>query len=184
MSVALQIQKSAAKRSALPSKPVAAPIPGHVGPHPQQSRRSAVNSVLGAHKAQRMPLGQVDTLPPPEPSWLVVLLLTLRRVSTPMMLLLLLGILPIYGWSVGTQQSWGKAFTRLQALRQNERQLLTRHEAQKYEITQTVEQNPTGFQPKGPHTTLFLKPEPARLPKAALKLPAPLPTTDVSPIGY
>lgn len=115
------------------------------------------------------------------PLWFV-LLLTLRKVSTPLVLLLTLSVLPLYGWSVYTQKTWGQTYAQLEQLKRNERNLLLQHETRLHHINENAEKNPAGLTPKGPRNTLFMKPEPAKLPEAA---PAERSSSlKMSPIGY
>jgi hypothetical protein len=116
------------------------------------------------------------------PLWFL-LLLTLRKVSTPLVLLLTLSVLPLYGWTVYTQRHWGQTYARFEQLKRDERNLLLQHAARQHQINEKAEQKPAGLTPKGPHNTLFVKPEPAKLPQAtpAKDTPSPL---QMSPIGY
>jgi hypothetical protein len=116
------------------------------------------------------------------PPWLL-LLLTLRKVSTPLVLLLTLSVLPLYGWTVYTQRNWGQTYAQLEQLKRDERNLLLQHAARQHHINENAEQNPAGLTPKGPHNTLFVKPEPAKLPQATPADDAPSPL-QMSPIGY
>lgn len=110
----------------------------------------------------------IPTLPPQ-----VRLLLALRRFSTPIAIVLVVGVLPIYGWSVMTQHSWGQRWQHLQTLRQDERHLTNETESQTHTITQKVQNNPTGFVPLSPNNSVFLKPQPPQ--------PAPRNSTHVLP---
>ena len=118
-----------------------------------------------------------------QPTW-VFLLSILRRSSTPVMLLLLLGGLPIYGWGVYMQQSWGKTYENLNVLKRKEQTYITRNEHNKYQLTQRAEQHPQGLVRQSPANTIFLQPAPdtsTQLPRAQLP---ESPTFKVSPIGY
>ena len=183
MSVAVRTPTVGAGRTATSARPLT-PIQGRGTAKAHPSRLRSRRSAGAGHRGQGAQLGQVDVLVTPDPHWSIVLLLALRKLSTPIMVLLLMGVLPIYGWSVCTQRSWGETFTHLEQLRRDERQLVTRHETRQYEITQTVEQAPAGFEPKGPHNTLFLKPEPTRAQKPMVLPSTVLPTADVAPVGY
>lgn len=97
--------------------------------------------------------------PGQQPQWLQGLA-ALQRVSTPLTLLLVSVTLPIYGWSVYTQRSWGKAYNHLEQLQRQERQLTAANEVRKFQVTQTAESQPGAYVNVGPQTTLFLKPTP------------------------
>lgn len=128
-------------------------------------------------------LGIIDPTTPQFPNWLI-LLMVFRKISTPVLLLLVLGVLPLYAWRVNTQHSWGNQYLELEQLRRDERSWLTRTEERKHEISENLEKNPAGFVPKGSKTTLFLKPDPIRAPQAAPKPQADINPIDVAPIGY
>lgn len=113
----------------------------------------------------------------------VQLLLILRRFSTPIALVLVIGVLPIYGWGVLTQQSWGQRWQHLQTLRQDERHLENQHQIRNHDITENVQTNPAGFVPLSPQNTVFLKSQPPQaapknampaLPDLAIDLETPL----------
>jgi hypothetical protein len=80
----------------------------------------------------------------------------LRQLSTPVALILVLGVLPIYGWSVLTQRSWGKGYQRLEELRRDENMMVQKTETQKHDVTERAEQNPKGLVPQGPNNTLLV----------------------------
>lgn len=115
------------------------------------------------------------------PPWLM-LLLALRKVSTPLVVLLTLSVLPLYGWTVHTQKDWGNTYAQLEQLKRNERNLLVQLEGRRYSINENAEKNPAGLTPKGPHNTLFVKPEPAKRPQPLAD--EPLSPLRMSPIGY
>ncbi|NCJ05493.1 hypothetical protein GS597_02975 [Synechococcales cyanobacterium C] len=127
----------------------------------------------------------IDPLPvAPKPSFGVQLILTLRKVLTPLTLLAVIGLLPLHHWTISTQQSWGKTYRELEQLRQDERQLISLTEAQKYQVTEQIEAASVGVIPQGPSTTIFLQPQPLE--------PAPVPTEQplilnepiLPPLGY
>ncbi len=116
------------------------------------------------------------------PPWFL-LLLTLRKVSTPVVLLLTLSVLPLYGWSVYTQRNWGQTYAQLEQLKRDERNLSLKQEARLHHVNENAEMNPAGLTPKGPHNTLFIKPEPAPLPQSSSEEDRQ-PPLRMSPIGY
>jgi hypothetical protein len=130
------------------------------------------------HSGHLQVVPSIPTLPPQ-----VRLLLVLRRFSTPIAVGLVVGVLPIYGWSVMTQHSWGQRWQHLQTLRQDERHLSNESESQTHTITQKVQNNPSGFVPLSPQNSVFLKPQPPQpapqnspnvLPDLAIDLETPL----------
>jgi hypothetical protein len=109
--------------------------------------------------------------------------LILRRFSTPIALVLVLGVLPLYSWSALTQRSWGQRWENLQTLRQDERHLQNETEIRNHEVTQKIQSNPKGFVPLSPQNTVFLKSQPPQpapkrsnsvLPELAIDLETPL----------
>ncbi len=80
----------------------------------------------------------------------------LRQLSTPVAVIMVLGVLPIYGWSVLTQRSWGTGYQRLEQLRRDENTMIQKTEIQKYDITEQAETNPKGLVPQSPSNTLLI----------------------------
>ncbi|NJR65720.1 MAG: hypothetical protein HC772_10940 [Leptolyngbyaceae cyanobacterium CRU_2_3] len=68
--------------------------------------------------------------PQPAPAWLKVLI-KVQRLSSMPTLLLIIGLLAVYGWTVYTQQRWGQAYRHLEALQKQERQLTAASEVLK-----------------------------------------------------
>ena len=104
----------------------------------------------------------LQLVPTQQPSRKLALLLKLRKVSTPTAVMLTLVILPIYGWSVSTQLSWGKRYQHLEQLRREERHYQTQTETLKHDLTQNAMQNSAGLVPQGPNNNLFLPEMPSR----------------------
>jgi hypothetical protein len=114
----------------------------------------------------------LQLVPTQQPSRKLALLLKLRKVSTPTAVILTLVILPIYGWSVSTQLSWGKRYQHLEQLRREERHYQTQTETLKHDLTQNAMQNSAGLVPQGPSNNLFLPEMPSRPNLPALPTPA------------
>lgn len=145
-----------------------------------KKKKSVPPVSLPSSSSPRRHLEVVDTAPT-APPWLR-LLLGLRRVSTPLVIVLTLSLLPLYSWSVYTQKNWGKTYAQLENLKRNERDLLLQNESRRHHLTDNAEVNPAGLTPKGPHNSLFVKPEAAPLPQPAADDPRP--PIRMSPIGY
>lgn len=131
------------------------------------------------------PAATLQLVPAQKPSRKLALLLKLRKASTPTAVILTLVILPIYGWSVSTQVSWGKRYQHLEQLRREERHYQTETETLKHDLTQDAIQNPTGLIPQGPNNNLFLPAMPSR-PNAPVVVPSPVqpnPATS-APLAY
>lgn len=90
------------------------------------------------------------------PSRQVRIVNQLRQISTPVAIIMVLGVLPIYGWTVLTQRSWGKGYQRIEQLRRDETMLLQKTEIQKHDVTEQAELSPKGLVPKGPSNTLLI----------------------------
>lgn len=153
---------------------------------PKTTAPAACSRIRQAKKHRPNPgkqLGLIDPRSPQFPNWLIVLM-AVRKLSTPVLLFLVMGVLPLYAWRVSTQQSWGNQFTALEQLQQDERTWLTRMEERKYEISENLESNPAGFVPKSSKTTIFFQPAPPRPTKAAPSPQANVTPVDVAPIGY
>lgn len=99
---------------------------------------------------------QLRLLRPERPSQGLRLVNKLRQLSTPIAFIMVLGVLPIYGWSVLTQRSWGKGYQRVEQLRRDENRLIQDTEVQKHDITEQAELNPKGLVPQGPSNTLLI----------------------------
>ncbi|WP_299402988.1 hypothetical protein [Acaryochloris sp. IP29b_bin.148] len=143
-------------------------------PHPSPKHRGARPAPL---------LDRLDTRSPQFPNWLI-LLMVFRKLSAPILIMSVLGILPLYAWRVNTQQSWGNQYTQLEKLQRDQRHWITRNEERKYQISENLESNPAGFVPKSSQTTVFFEPAPARPAQPASPQRAGITAIDVAPIGY
>jgi hypothetical protein len=127
---------------------------------PNLRRKSASNAASSTRTTSRdakasIP-GSLQLVPQPQQSRRLSLLMKLRRVSTPTAVILVLGILPLYGWSVSTQVSWGKRYQHLEQLRRAERDYQAKTETMKHDATQNAMENPKGLVPQSPSNNLFL----------------------------
>lgn len=107
-----------------------------------------------------------------------------RKITTPILVSLILGILPLYAWRVNTQQAWGNQYIKLEKLQRDQRAWTTRHEERKYQISEHLERNPAGFMPKSSKTTVFIKPAPARPAQAVPPQQTGVRHINAAPIGY
>ncbi len=94
------------------------------------------------------------------------LLVKLRQCTTPVVLVTVLGILPLYGWSVTTQRSWGQRYENLSKLQRDTQSWLTQNETLKHDISRQAELNPKGYIPQGPANSIFLPQMQPRIGKA------------------
>ena len=131
------------------------------------------------------PSDVVQTLPRPQtnPSWLK-LLLVLQRTSSAFTFLLVVGLLVVYGWTVYTQQRWGRAYNRMEALQKQERQMMAANEVIKNQMAKQAEVPDSGLVLPEPGNTIFLTPAPQRppvTPEVNMPPPQPIPAR---PLGY
>jgi hypothetical protein len=172
---------------------------------PARSRKSAAASrqTKGkAQRSQRMPLvnsqpqsigtrsrnqgRQVENLPsaPITPVWLRSLLMV-QRGSSVVTFCLITATLAVYAWTVYTQQTWAREYSKLENLQRNERQITAANEVLKNQLAQQAERPGTGLVPPTPDKTIFLPPAPQRQSKvtssAAIAISEPATKT---PLGY
>jgi hypothetical protein len=97
-------------------------------------------------------------LPTDVPPWLRTLVQVQQGVwiSTIALSTLALGV---YGWSVYSQQQWGKAYSQLERLQRNERQLIANKEMMKNQIAQQVDPEALGLAPQKSNEVIFIKPD-------------------------
>lgn len=161
------------RRQQRPSRRAVSPLPkpGIASRHPAELRHPARNVV------QALPRPQAP------PRWLMMLL-TLQRTSSALTLLLIVALLAVYGWTVYTQQRWGRAYSHLEALQKQERQLTAANEVLKNQMAQQAEAPDVGLMLPDPGNTIFLTPAPQRPPvEPEINLPPPQPIP-ARPLGY
>ncbi|MBW4657610.1 MAG: hypothetical protein KME15_02965 [Drouetiella hepatica Uher 2000/2452] len=159
-------QRSSSRRSGA-GRSVARPRPENVS-----AVKSARNSVV-----QQLPRPQ--TAPP----W-VKMLLNVQRTSSLVTFSLIIGLLAVYGWTVYTQQRWGRAYTHLESLQKQERQMTAASEVLKNQMAKQAEAPDVGLALPDPGNTVFLTPAPQRAavePEVNLPPPQPIPAR---PLGY
>jgi hypothetical protein len=113
-----------------------------------------------------------------------VVLVKVQRFSSVPTLLLIIGLLIVYGWTVYTQQRWGKAYSHLEALQKQERQLTATNEVLKNQMAKQAEAPDVGLVLPDPGNTIYLTPAPQRPavePEVNLPPPQPIPAR---PLGY
>ncbi len=145
----------------------------------EQERRKRVET-----KRAKLQPRVASLVSPPRPLWLTSLI-ACRHVSTGVACLLGISLLPIYGWSVLNQHSWGQSYRQLEQLQRSERQLLANIEVRKFQVAETVERQPAGLVRQVPENTLFLPPAQAPAKQAGKSKHAPvLPVVPLSPVSY
>jgi hypothetical protein len=160
-------------------------VPTDIRSKPANRSAPASDRIARSHTAETYISAPLQLVPQPQQSRKLALLLKLRKISTPTALVMILGILPLYGWSVSTQLSWGKRFQHLDQLRRDERQYQTVTETLKHDLTENAMQNPSGLVPQGPSNNLFLPEMPVRPNAPVVTTPAVQPNPALSaPLAY
>ncbi|WP_052128553.1 hypothetical protein [Neosynechococcus sphagnicola] len=86
----------------------------------------------------------------------------IQQGSTMGLLLIVIAVLGVYGWSVYSQRLWSQQFEHLQTLQRQERQLTAANEALKNQMAEMALRPSAGLIPPSPTKTIFLKPLPTR----------------------
>lgn len=110
-------------------------------------------------------------------------LVVMHRTSAIAAFVMVVAVLGAYGWTVYSQQLWGRTYDRLEHLRRNERQLTANNELLKNQLAHQAERPESGFVPQSPNNTIFLTPAPQRQPLAAPPEPK-MPGATSMPLGY
>lgn len=159
-------QRSSAAAGALAARSVAAPL------SPRQPARSADVSVR--------------SLPTPQqPLWLKALVWT-QRSSVVLATVAVGATFAVYGWTVQTQQEWGREFARQEQLQRRERQLIEANAAIAQQLAQQAEQPGANLTVPTNANAIFLKQPTQVAPPPAVDAPmAPNSATlPVRPVGY
>ncbi len=110
-------------------------------------------------------------------------LVVMHRTSAIAAFVMVVAVLGAYGWTVYSQQLWGRTYDRLEHLRRNERQLTANNELLKNQLARQAERPDSGFVPQSPNNTIFLTPAPQRQPLAVPAEPE-APEATSMPLGY
>jgi hypothetical protein len=100
-------------------------------------------------------MSAVDTMP----VW-ILRLHGLQRHSSAVSFLLVIATLIAYGWTVYSQQLWGKSYRRLQDLQRQERQLTITNGVLKSKMAADAEKPSAGLASPNPTRTIFLNSTP------------------------
>lgn len=119
---------------------------------------------------------------PQRPLWLALLLWT-QRGSSVVTLVLGAAILVTYGWTVYIQQQWGRDFDRLEAMKKQERQLISTNEVLKNQMAEQAEKPTAGLLLPDPSNAIFLTPAPQR-PDVKVSPRPPVAVDSARPLGY
>lgn len=144
------------------------------------SRAQRVAMTPAARPADR---STVRTLPNPRsiPKWLRLLLVAQRGSSIVTFTLVGLTLL-VYGWTVYSQELWGRQYRQLEALQRQERQLTATNEALKQNLALQAEQSDQ-LAPPNPNSIIFMSPASPR-PTTAPATTAATPLAPNRPLAY
>jgi hypothetical protein len=149
---------------------------------------SSLNEQLSAkQKSQGLDFLRIPTMPNSAvtPLWLLRLS-TFHRYSSVLAFLLVASTLAVYGWTVCSQELWGKSYRRLQNLQRHERLLTTTNATLKNKMADESEQPAAGLVSPTPEGMIFLRPS-SQSPKPPLSNTTPNSQTQqqtLSPLGY
>jgi hypothetical protein len=127
-------------------------------PTPVSSRRQRRSPQRVSDSAPSAPVPDLNKQAT-TPLWLLRLY-ALHRHSAIVTFLLVTATLIVYGWTVYSQQLWGKGYRKLQNLQRNERQLTTTNEVLKNKMAQEAQKPAAGLVSPSPADTIFLPPAP------------------------
>jgi len=157
-----------------------APTIGHL-----RRRTEHLNSqqpALSTSQEPQEPHPMPRSFRPQQPRWLTLMQWT-QRGSSLVALMLGVGILVTYGWTVYIQQQWGREFDRLEAMKKQERQLVSANEVLKNQMAEQAEKPTAGLLLPDPSNAIFLTPAPQRPDLKANPTPAVDPDS-TRPLGY
>lgn len=119
------------------------------------------------------------------PLWLLRLH-TLHRHSSVVAFLLVAAALVAYGFTVYTQELWGKNYGRLQELQRDERQMTTTNATLTNKIAEEAENSKTGLVSPTPANTIFLPSasDKSNVPSYSTKPNSEIQSPTSSPLGY
>ncbi len=169
-----------------PRQPVTPGQGSNVTPFPSnpkgRSRSHPLPSQSVSSRANASPT--IRTLPNQQsiPLWLKLLALA-QRSSTVLTLLLAVGVLATYGWTVYTQRFWSEQYRQLETLQRYERQLTTANEVLKNQMALQAESPASGLTLPSANNTIFLQPAPQR-PEVDPPAEPPIEPQPPTPVGY
>ncbi len=118
------------------------------------------------------------------PVW-ILRLHGLQRHTSAVSFLLVIATLIAYGWTVYSQQLWGKSYRRLQDLQRHERQLTITNGVLKSKMATDAEKPNAGLASPSPERTIFLNSTPVTNNSVAPNLPVnPIPPEPKFQRGY
>lgn len=148
----------------------ALPVPISAPPSLAQPRRVGVVQPIPRSKTQ--------------PRWLRRLRIA-QQSSVAIASILLTSALSVYGWTVHSQQQWSDQYDQRQALQGKESGMSAMIEAIRAEAAQRAEQPGSRMEFPAPDATVYLTPEPPRVPIAVPLISEPEPGPRAhKPIGY
>lgn len=183
------VLKSSAQNRPFPSRQVAANRGSNVAlfapPAKTRRERQQLAKLQPKNRSTPSRSAVVRALPASRsmPSWLRLLLVA-HRGSSIVTFLLITAVLTIYGWTVQTQQIWGREYSRLEDLQRQERQIITANEVLKDNIALQAEDPASGSVAPTPDNAVYLDPAPLRPARAIAPAAAVDAPVSTGPLGY
>ena len=189
------IRSADSRRSRAARKPAVGPANSKVTSI-SRARRARTGPVLPDYSAAEQALSQpgqsasvLKVLPNRtlQPVWLRSLL-RVQQASSVAVVLLLGGVLTVYGLTVYGEQRWSQEYQKLETLRLREQQLSAASEVLKHQLAKEAENPETGLTPQNPATPIFLPPVPESRSPVGTQPPNPEPEANrdavKTPLGY
>lgn len=155
----------------------------------RRRRSKSTNPVVPSHEAVIQSASEGDeavlhSFSQRNPLWVTVLV-KLQQGSFPLTFALIVAAMVIYGWTVYIQQRWGQEYEKLEALKKQERQLISANEVLKNQMAEQAESPTAGLLLPNPNNTIFLAPAPLRPPVKPGSPPvSPTNSSPKRPLGY
>ncbi|MGK7931115.1 MAG: hypothetical protein AB4041_06745 [Microcystaceae cyanobacterium] len=141
---------------------------------PLSSPKSSPTVIYSLPKAKNKPL-------PPK----LQFLLSCQNAFSCVTLLLVLGTLAAYSWTVYIPKLWSQEYRKLEALQRHERHLMTTNEGIKKEYADLAETGHSGLKKANPYDNIFLTVDPVSLPSPSPETATPnLLNANNTPLAY
>lgn len=162
-------------------------MPAAVRPQQAHGNRKATMG-RGVHTLERRKsphqLTVIESISRPDPTWLPAVMV-LRKGTTPVAIVSIIGVMLIYGVNVLIQREWSNQFETLETLQHQHSALVTQIERKKYQIPRDLEIDAKDYVNLNQENTIFIQPETSRPLKAINPEPRQsLLREDRVPIGY
>lgn len=108
-------------------------------------------------------------------------LVKLQAVSIALTGLSFVSLAAVYGWNASLQKRFAQQYSKLETLKQTERELIVYSESLEHNLIKNIHQLPVKLIPEKPQQSIFITSAPLTGPKS---LPSQSPTMPLDPIGY